>query len=190
MVFTGFSATYAYTLYRCREINSELVRMGLAGSLANMMCEMGFHFADTVNVRAKTHHLPVSSYHMAMTIFKREGIYGFSKGISACYYGSIAQGMTYFTIYKLLKSKLSELNQARFSESFVFFFAALISEIFTLVVLYPYDTLKTRLQTMNKVYQYKNLIHAFTKEIRTHGLFSIYRGGLPFLTLYSSVISI
>lgn len=77
--------------------------MGLAGSLSNVICEMSFHFADTVNVRAKVHHKPVSSYKMALNIFGNEGLYGLSKGISACYYGSIACGLVYFSLYKVLK---------------------------------------------------------------------------------------
>lgn len=73
---------------------------------------------------------------------------------------------------------------------FVFFFASFIAEMLTLVVLYPYDTLKTRLQTTNYKYNYKNLLHAFTKEISENGVLSLYRGGLPFLLMYTSVISI
>ena len=119
--------------------------MGLAGSLSNMLCEMFFHFADTVNVKAKTHHRPISSYGMALTIFMNEGIYGLSKGISACYYGSIAVGLMYFSLYKLLKQKLHELLDGKVNEGFVFFIASFLAEMFTLTVMYPYDTIKTRL---------------------------------------------
>ena len=122
-----------------------MVRMGLAGSLSNMICEIMFHYADTVNVKAKTHHRPISSYGMALTIFKNEGLYGLSKGISACYYGSIACGLVYFTMYKLLKERLHEALDGKVNEGFVFFIASFVSEFLTLSVMYPYDTIKTRL---------------------------------------------
>lgn len=38
--------------------------MGVAGSLANVIVEAGFHFVDTVNVRAKLHESNISSINM------------------------------------------------------------------------------------------------------------------------------
>ncbi len=53
-VAAGFCSAYGYLSYkaatpRCHEI----VRLGVAASLANVIIEALFHFADTVNVRAK-----------------------------------------------------------------------------------------------------------------------------------------
>lgn len=154
-----------------------------------MICEMAFHKADTVNVRAKTYKVQKSSLEMGKMIFQREGMYGLFRGISACYYGSIYVGLTYFTLYKLLKEKFRETFKGS-SETLVFFCASMVAELCTLTILYPFDTKKTRLQAMNSHYQYKNLIHAFRKEISTHGFFSIYRGGSPFTVMQTSVISI
>jgi hypothetical protein len=57
--------------------------MALAGSLSNMLCEMTFHFADTVNTRSKLSVHNVSTFRMLNQIFMEEGVYGLSKGISA-----------------------------------------------------------------------------------------------------------
>jgi len=38
--------------------------MGVAGSLANVSVEAGFHFIDTINVRAKVHHSNISMMSM------------------------------------------------------------------------------------------------------------------------------
>jgi len=32
---------------------SEAVRLGIAGAIANCICECGFHFVDTINIRMK-----------------------------------------------------------------------------------------------------------------------------------------
>jgi hypothetical protein len=61
------------------------------------------------------------------------------------------------------------------------FFASFMAELLTLFFYYPYDLLKARLQTRNFIYKYKNLPHAFMKEINESGFLSLYKGGLPFL---------
>ena len=77
--------------------------MGVAGSLANLLVEAGFHFVDTVNVRAKVSDKHMSSIGMVKKIYRKEGLFGFSKGFSACFYGSVACGFLYFALYKLYK---------------------------------------------------------------------------------------
>ena len=82
-VFGVFSTFYCGVLYKFRNHQNEIARMALAGSLSNMICEVGFHFADTVNIRAKLHTHNVSTSHMLSQIFMEEGLYGLSKGITA-----------------------------------------------------------------------------------------------------------
>ena len=53
---------------------NEIVRMGIAGSLANTIVESMFHFADTVNVRAKTSSGNDSSLKTVQKIYSKEGI--------------------------------------------------------------------------------------------------------------------
>lgn len=43
--------------------------MGVAGSLANLIVEAGFHFVDTVNVRAKVQDSNISSIQMVKQIY-------------------------------------------------------------------------------------------------------------------------
>lgn len=49
----SFTGLYFLALKNTTDNPSELIRMGMAGSLANIIVEVGFHFVDTVNVRAK-----------------------------------------------------------------------------------------------------------------------------------------
>ena len=43
---------------------------------------------------------------------------------------------------------------------------------------------------MNNIFKYKNLLHAFSKEIRNNGFSSLYIGISPFLMTYCSFIAI
>lgn len=79
--------------------------MGIAGSLANIIQETTFHFADTVNIRAKADlgQKTLSTTSLVNKIWAKEGLFGFGKGFSACVYGSAVGGFLYFTSYKAFK---------------------------------------------------------------------------------------
>ena len=49
-VFGGFTGVYGYSCYKSKESTNEIFKMGMAGSLANLLVEISFHFVDTVNV--------------------------------------------------------------------------------------------------------------------------------------------
>ena len=48
-----FCGGYSIMAYKGILIENEIIRMGIAGSLANIICESAFHAVDTVNIRAK-----------------------------------------------------------------------------------------------------------------------------------------
>lgn len=79
------------------------MRAGFAGASANVVCELSFHAFDTINTRTKVYHTPISSAMMLLKIWNKEGVYGFARGISATFYGSLLSGFVYFTFYKYLK---------------------------------------------------------------------------------------
>ena len=102
-VFGAFSTAYGGIMYINRNHKNEIFRLALAGSFSTMLWEVGFHFADTVNIKSKLHNEKMSTVKMWKLITKQDGIYGFSKGISATFYGSIVCGFLYFSLYKFLK---------------------------------------------------------------------------------------
>jgi hypothetical protein len=54
-VATSFCSAYAYLSYKATSPRcNEIVKLGVAASQAHVIIEALFHFADTVNVRAKT----------------------------------------------------------------------------------------------------------------------------------------
>jgi hypothetical protein len=103
----GFSTAYGYTCYRSIGAKNDLFRLAIAGSLASLICESTFHVVDTVNVRAKVSEHNESSLRMVNKIYAKEGLYGFTRGFSACFYGSIVCGFIYFGLYKVLKQYTS-----------------------------------------------------------------------------------
>ena len=103
-----------------------------------------------------------------------EGVYGFVRGFSACFYGSIFCGLSYFFFYKTIKLKFYEIYGKETNPTLVFFVASIMSECLTCIVHYPYDLIKCRLQSKNYVFKYKNLPHAFRKEVTNNGIFSLY----------------
>lgn len=82
---------------------------------------------------------------MAKKIFKKEGIVGFGKGISAAFYGAAIYGFCYFSIYKMLKTWFADKFGGKYDLAFVYLFASFTTECLTLVVKFPYDLMKCRL---------------------------------------------
>lgn len=70
----SFISVYGYLSYRSIYSNNEILRMGVAGSLSNLIVESAFHFVDTVNVRAKLSDSNESSMKMVKKIYTKEGI--------------------------------------------------------------------------------------------------------------------
>ena len=78
-------------------------------------------------------------------IWQKEGIYGFGKGFSACFYGVAASGFLYFSLYKGLKGVFKDYIGDGMEMGIIYMLASLIAEVFTLSIQYPYDLIKCRL---------------------------------------------
>ena len=94
--------------YFGRGFDSEIVRIGIAGSIATMSVECGFHFVDTVNIRAKASTSNASTMQTLNKIWVKEGVIGFGRGFSATFYGAAITGFLFFMAYKKIKNKLKE----------------------------------------------------------------------------------
>jgi Mitochondrial carrier protein len=166
MIAATFIGGYGYLCNQARSPSvNEILRLGFAGSLANVAIESMFHFADTVNVRAKTSEGNDSTIKIFKSIYRKEGLFGFSKGFSAMFYGSVFCGFIYFSLYKWFKMYFKERFEPSTNPAAVYFVASFTAEFFTLLIYYPFDLIKCRLQSKNYVFKYRSLPHAFTKEI-------------------------
>lgn len=140
----AFLGLYGSASYYWRKHENEIVRMAIAGSVSNCVMECSFHFADTVNIRSKVHDTNISSFSMVAEVYNKDGLHGFAKGFSACFYGSVACGFIYFGLYKLFKNMGKE-KAPNLNYTLMCFMSAFIAEAFTLIVYYPYDMFKCRL---------------------------------------------
>jgi hypothetical protein len=104
MVAGAFLGSYGYLCKKTVNHPNEILRMGIAGSFAYVTVEAMFHFIDTVNVQSKLGEQNLSSFTMVRKIYQAEGLYGFSRGFSAMFYGSVICGFIYFAGYKYLKT--------------------------------------------------------------------------------------
>ena len=165
--------------------------MGVAGSLANMISECVFHVVDTVNIRTKASTSSNSTTISTVNkIWKKEGVMGFGKGFSACFYSSIVCGFTYFSLYRLFKGHFKDNFEDKVDVGYCFLGAALSTQFLTLIFQYPYDLIKCRLQSVNYIFKYQNLVHACKQQCRKHGFLSLYEGVLPFLLTYTTFVGL
>jgi hypothetical protein len=74
--------------YKSYYSENELLRIAVAGSLANLTVESSFHFVDTVNIRSKATTKPIPTWSLIHKIYKAEGMFGFGRGFSAAFYGA------------------------------------------------------------------------------------------------------
>ena len=123
-------------------------------------------------------------------IYRNEGPFGFAKGLSAGFYGSIFSGFVYFYLYKKIKLSLYDYFGDTINPAIVFLLASMIAEVFTIVVYFPYDLVKCRLQSKNNIFKYKNLPHAFRQEFNQNGISGLYKGSFPFFITYTSFVTI
>ena len=167
----------AYVFYEGPKIESSLVRYALAGTAATVSVEVLTHALDTVNMRAKVINGPKM---YVLNLLKKEGVLPLLKGIQPIMYGYIISSFVYFYFYANLKSLISSLFMSNQENSpsdgknlesdqeftlkqtlIKSFAASAISEILALFFYYPFDLIKTRMQTSYTTYKYFNVIDAF-----------------------------
>ena len=83
---------YGALCYNALEWKNDLLRLGVAGSLSTVLIETSFHFIDTLNIRTKASEKTITAGKMMSRIWEKEGLKGFGKGFSACFYGSCLVG--------------------------------------------------------------------------------------------------
>jgi hypothetical protein len=177
---------------RYRTHSNEVVRIAIAGCISHVAVETSFHMIDTVNIKSKATPQMASSNFLSLVskIWAHEGIIGFGRGFSAAFYGSVFAGFTYFFLYKLLKQIFINKCQNKWDVGLIAMAASFCAELVTLLVAYPFDLIKCRLQSVNNIFKYKNLVDAYKKEIKHNGVKSLYIGISPFLVTYCSYVAL
>lgn len=182
-IFYHSIVAFSYTTlcWKARKWDNEVIKMGVAGSMAVGSVEAMFHFVDTVNIKSKANE---KESHSAMTMVRKiwasEGVVGFGRGIGAAVYGNFSAGFIYFILYKTLKNKMPELG------GFKALIAGFIAETIAILIKFPFDLIKCRLQSVNYIFKYSDWTHGIRKEFRLNGVPGLYTGVLPYLFTYTT----
>lgn len=148
--------------YYNRDNDNEILRMGIAGSIAQFSTEIVFHPIDVINTNTKADLIGnMNSLNTTVRIYKKDGLFGFWRGASATYYASLMGGIIYFTSYKYLKKMLSSTeNQLN---TIAYLISSILGEMLFLTFYYPFDLIRTRMQTRRVEFDYKGVLDAFRK---------------------------
>jgi len=187
---TAFSLMLlGYTVNRGPLVEDKYMRFAIAGTAATVIVELVTHAVDTVNMRSKVINGPKI---YVVNFMRVEGITQLFKGVQAVLYGYVFSSIVYFYSYAYLKEsfkvKFEERNEKKadakalqsgnpvtaLSHKITFvqtlaasFVASATSEILALWFYYPFDLIKTRMQTSNDTYKYRNLVDAFHRVLST-----------------------
>lgn len=151
--------------YYNRKSKNEILRLGIAGSIAQFFTEIIFHPIDVINTNTKADLLTnMNSYNTTKRIYSKDGFFGFWRGASSTYYAALVGGMIYFTTYKYLKNLLSSTDNSL--NTLAYLISSVSGEILFLFFYYPFDLIRTRMQTRRVEFDYKGVLDAFRKILK------------------------
>jgi hypothetical protein len=162
-----FAVGFYFLAKHYKKSTNEILRIGFAGAIAQFTTEFIFHPIDVINTRTKAEiaHGDMNSYKMIRRISQNEGLFGFWRGASLTFYGALLGGMIYFSTYKALKNKLKKYEEPGESKihMLVYLTSSLLGETLFLIFYYPYDLIRTRMQTRLPGFEYKGPIDGCKK---------------------------
>jgi hypothetical protein len=170
-----------------KQSNNEIIRIGFAGSIAQFLTEIIYHPMDVINTRTKAeiaHKDNINTYKMIRRIIDKEGLYGFWRGASSTFYGALLGGMIYFSTYKYLKNHLKQYEEGGL-HTLSYLTSSLLGESLFLIFYYPYDLIRTRMQTRFPGFEYKGPLDGCRKIVggKLKNVRKLYVGATPSFVL-------
>ena len=180
LISSGFGiATYQ----EGQNIADEYMRYALAGTSAFLIVDVLVHPIDTLNMRSKVLDSKGRTIHNAFRLLRITDAMQLFRGLNAVMYGTVLSGLLYFYAYAKLKKQMYDIVDQRdykteeqkqggkisdgsgdlLKHLAISFSAATISEFLALGLYYPFDLVKTRMQTSTAKDRYTNLIDAAIK---------------------------
>lgn len=152
-VYSSISLT---ALYLTKYIQNNDIKMGVVGLLGQITTDLFFHPLDLVNTRTKFYfNEKVNAFDMSRRIITTTGWTGLFRGGSVTLLGSGFAGFIYFSWYKKLKDLFKKILEGEENINYVVYtFASILSEFIIYPLFYPFDLVKTRIQTGQ--FAYKN----------------------------------
>jgi len=198
-VFSGTIVSAPFIYYIYKEYNKrtlpgekmpfkEFLIIGCCGATSQLISDFSLHAVDTINVRLKSTHADITVKEMSKRIHKKYGIRGFFNGLSATICGSITGGFVYFTAYMMMKNIMKKFIPHE--EEFIFLrnlFSAGLTEFVALIVFYPFEMVKTRMQSNRYYYNYNNVFDGLKQvwnEDKKLKWMSFYKGSFPYFLMF------
>lgn len=165
LTYFFFGAGFSFLAYYNRNSPNEILRLGIAGSIAQLSTEIAFHPIDVINTNTKADLISnMNSLQTTKRIYSKDGFFGFWRGASATYYAALIGGMIYFTTYKYLKNILSK--EENNLNTLAYLISSVSGEMLFLFFYYPFDLIRTRMQTRRAEFDYKGVLDAFRKILK------------------------
>lgn len=178
-----FGTTFCIFAIKCKESKNDFLRIGCAGAMAQFGTEIILHPIDVINTRTKAEvaHQGTNSLNMMRRIYDKEGFFGFWRGASCTFYGLLMGGFIYFSFYKYLKHHLKKYEGEGHIHTLSYLTSSLIGELLFLFFYYPFDLIRTRMQTRMPQYNYKGPIDAVKQitEGKPKNLKKLFTGAPP-----------
>jgi solute carrier family 25 iron transporter 28/37 len=143
----------------------------ISGAIAGTAEHCGMYPIDTI----KTHLQANKNSKIIKTtldIWKKEGLRGYFRGITAVFWGAAPAHAVYFSVYELLKNHL--INRFMIHEHLAFSIAGVIATLMSDAIFCPTDAIKQRRQL--NVKEYSGTFHAAKVIIKNEGIKALYAG--------------
>ena len=143
---------FGYTYFEGRHLENIHTRHVLAGTTVTVVVEFMTHAIDTLNMQSKVLMTQQSLYLYKFYIIQKvQSIIGKFTGVNAVVWGYASASVIYFYSYGKLKEAFNKSQNGEPS-SFWFtlyssFLASAVAELCCLPIYYPFDLIKTRMQT-------------------------------------------
>ena len=189
LCFFAWSFMCGYSFQKARQSENEVLRLAAAGSLMTQIAELSFYYMDTINSRSKISAESISMIRMLRNVINEEGAKALFRGITATYYGSTFYGFSYFFSYPWLKKQGHDFFASRNALPLLHLGSGFVSEYLALLLYYPFETIKVRLQT--KTYANSvSLLEGMALLAREKGIKKLYKGYFWYALNYSINYSI
>lgn len=122
---------------------------------------------------------PMTAAQVMRRVYRRSGLRGFYKGITASYFG-ISETVIHFVIYEAIKAKLSSVrapspDDSKSSRDFLeFMLAGAISKTVASCIAYPHEVARTRLREEGT--KYRSFFQTLGTVMAEEGYRGLYRG--------------